>query len=51
MSANVVPVGVRNEYGRQLRQARGLRTQRFVGSLGGVRPRTGVNADELSPIL
>ena len=51
VSANMVPVGVGNEGGRQWRQAGRMRSQRFVGGLGRVRPRTGVNADRKSTRL
>src|SRR5712692_2416557 len=51
VSANVVPVGVCNEDRRQFRQTGRIPSQRFVGGLGGVRPRTGVDADQLSPIV
>src|SRR5258707_1534621 len=33
MTANVVPMGVRNEDGRQFRQARGIGSQRLVSDL------------------
>src|SRR5258707_15082301 len=48
LSANVVPMGMCNEDGGQFRQTSSVRTQRFVGRPGGVRPRAGVNADQLS---
>ena len=51
MAANVVPVGVGYEDGRQFGKSRRIRPQRFVGCLGGVRPSPGVNANQLPPIV
>src|SRR6266849_3669294 len=36
VAANVVPMGVRDEYGRQFRKAGRVRSQRFVRNLRGV---------------
>src|SRR5882724_11769401 len=46
VAANVVPVGVRNEDGCQLRKAGRVRSQRLVRNLGGIRSCTGVDADQ-----
>src|SRR5712692_5650106 len=51
VAANVVPVGVRNEDGCQFRKAGGVRSQRLVRNLGGIRSCTGVDADQLPPII
>src|SRR6266849_9488721 len=51
VTAHVVPVGVRNEDGRQYRQAGRVRSQGLEGSFGGFRPRTGINTDQLSSIV
>src|SRR5439155_15321294 len=49
--ANVIPVGMRNEDRGQFRQTRRVRPQRFVGGLGRIGSRTGINRDKLLPIL
>src|SRR5271163_3666934 len=49
--SNVVPVGVRNEDGCQFREAGRVRSQRLVRNLGGIRSCTGVDADQLLPII
>src|SRR6516225_10099121 len=51
VASHVVPVSVGNEDGRQWRQTRDLCLQCLIGSLGRIRPRTGIDADELSPIV
>ena len=45
VSANVVPMRVRNEDGRQFGQARRMRSKSFVGAFGGVRPRAGASTE------
>src|SRR5713226_305330 len=49
--ANVVPMGVRNEDGCQFRKTGCVRSQRLVRNLGRIRSRTGVDADQLPPII
>src|SRR5215472_1127957 len=51
MSADVVPVRMRNEDRRKRRKPRGIRPQRLIGSLRGVRPCSCVDADQLTPIV
>src|SRR6266446_9912048 len=51
VTPNVVPVGVCNEDGRQFWQPGRMGSQCFVGGLGRVRPRTGVDANQLSPVV
>src|SRR6266446_4171364 len=51
MTPNMVPGGVCNEDGRQFWQPGRMGSQCFVGGLGRVRPRTGVDANQLSPVV
>src|SRR6266404_4878356 len=51
MSANVVPVGVSDEDGREFRQTGRMSSERFVGGFGGVGPSPGVDANQLSPVV
>src|SRR5262249_2621468 len=51
MAADMVPMRVGNEHGRQRRQSRRMRSQRFVCVFRGIRPRARVNAYEFAPIF
>src|SRR5215831_16830962 len=51
MTADMVPVGVSNEHGRQGRQSRRIGLQHVVCAFCEIRARARVNADELMPIL
>ena len=51
MTADMVPVGVSNEYGCHRRQSWRKGLQRFVCTFCEVRSRTRINADELLPVL
>src|SRR5215467_5189391 len=51
MTADMVPVCVSNEHGRQRRQSRHIGLQRVVGAFCEIRTRARVNANKLMPIL
>src|SRR5260221_14728015 len=47
----MVPMRMRNENRRQLRQILCIRAQRLIGFLSVIRPRASVNSDELPPVV
>src|SRR5262249_12144264 len=49
--ANVIPVGVRDENGRQFGQVGRVRSQCFEGGLSRVRARARIDTDQFLPIL
>src|SRR5262245_7970736 len=51
MTANMVPVSMSNEHGRQRRQSRRVSLQRVVGAFCEIRTRARVNANKLMPIF
>jgi hypothetical protein len=51
VASDMVPMRVGNEDARQFGQAGDLRPQRLISGLGGIRPRTGIDTDQFSPVV